>query len=465
MPGRSGRCRTATSPRRASLPGSGIDRENVHGLHVVWRFRIRNALDRVGRVHLDPGRRRRRRLPPGHEEQRLRARPRERAPSAGGTSSAPRTPGRTASPSPAARSTARPTRARSRSTRRPAGSSGAPFSSRPTQRFMDIAPQVANGFVYVEHDRRAAERARDAVRPRRERRARCAGSSTRSRVGGRSRSSRAAAARGTRRASAATDVYWGIANPLPVGRLAPRTRTAARSRARRSTRTRCSSRTARRAGCSGTTRSPRTTSATTTSSSRRSSARSAATPVVFGSGKGGIVIAWDRAHAPAALAVAGGRPPQRLGPAPGAAGDRVPGAARRRPHADGLRRREALRPRRRPLHARERHRLRAAREGGRRRARPRRARRARRGDRARACGRGGCRSPTSAAPPPPTASSSPATFDGTLYAMDTRDGAVLWRTRLRAGLNACPSLADGMLLVGAGVPKPGGVLEVVAYGT
>jgi outer membrane protein assembly factor BamB len=57
------------------------------------------------------------------------------------------------------------------------------------------------------------------------------------------------------------------------------------------------------------------------------------------------------------------------------------------------------------------------------------------------------------------------TFDGSLYAFDTRDGRALWRGRMRAGINACPALADGMLLLGAGVPRPGGVLEVAAYGT
>ena len=57
------------------------------------------------------------------------------------------------------------------------------------------------------------------------------------------------------------------------------------------------------------------------------------------------------------------------------------------------------------------------------------------------------------------------TFDGTLYALDTSDGTVLWRARLRAGLNACPALAGGKLIVGAGLPRRGGVLEVVAYGT
>jgi outer membrane protein assembly factor BamB len=55
------------------------------------------------------------------------------------------------------------------------------------------------------------------------------------------------------------------------------------------------------------------------------------------------------------------------------------------------------------------------------------------------------------------------TFDGTLYGFDTRNGATLWSTRMRAGVNACPSLGGGLLLAGAGVPRPGGVLELVAY--
>jgi len=58
-----------------------------------------------------------------------------------------------------------------------------------------------------------------------------------------------------------------------------------------------------------------------------------------------------------------------------------------------------------------------------------------------------------------------ATFDGTVYALDTRDGAELWHSRMRSGVNACPALAGGLLLVGAGVPKSGGVLELAAFGT
>jgi alcohol dehydrogenase (cytochrome c) len=59
-----------------------------------------------------------------------------------------------------------------------------------------------------------------------------------------------------------------------------------------------------------------------------------------------------------------------------------------------------------------------------------------------------------------------ATFDGTVYALDTRSGAVLWRQAMRAGINACPALVSNMLLVGAGVPlKHGAVLELTAWKT
>lgn len=56
------------------------------------------------------------------------------------------------------------------------------------------------------------------------------------------------------------------------------------------------------------------------------------------------------------------------------------------------------------------------------------------------------------------------TFDGALYALDSRSGATLWTARMRAGINACPALADGFLLVGAGVPRGNrSVLELVAF--
>lgn len=55
------------------------------------------------------------------------------------------------------------------------------------------------------------------------------------------------------------------------------------------------------------------------------------------------------------------------------------------------------------------------------------------------------------------------TYDGRIYGFDTRTGASLWTGRMRSSLNACPAVADGTLLVGAGVPRPGGVRELVAF--
>ncbi len=58
------------------------------------------------------------------------------------------------------------------------------------------------------------------------------------------------------------------------------------------------------------------------------------------------------------------------------------------------------------------------------------------------------------------------TFDGTVYALDTRTGAVLWRASMRAGINSCPALASKWLLVGAGVPRDArSVLELTAFTT
>jgi outer membrane protein assembly factor BamB len=55
------------------------------------------------------------------------------------------------------------------------------------------------------------------------------------------------------------------------------------------------------------------------------------------------------------------------------------------------------------------------------------------------------------------------TFAGRVYAFDTRDGTRLWSTQLGAGINACPSLAGNVLLVGAGIPAArGDVLELDA---
>jgi alcohol dehydrogenase (cytochrome c) len=45
-----------------------------------------------------------------------------------------------------------------------------------------------------------------------------------------------------------------------------------------------------------------------------------------------------------------------------------------------------------------------------------------------------------------------ATVDGKVYGVDSGDGRVLWSASVRAGVNACPALAAQTLLVGAGVP-------------
>jgi len=56
------------------------------------------------------------------------------------------------------------------------------------------------------------------------------------------------------------------------------------------------------------------------------------------------------------------------------------------------------------------------------------------------------------------------TFDGAVYGLDSRNGARLWRAHMRAGVNACPALAGGLLLIGAGIPLDGdSVPELVAY--
>jgi alcohol dehydrogenase (cytochrome c) len=59
-----------------------------------------------------------------------------------------------------------------------------------------------------------------------------------------------------------------------------------------------------------------------------------------------------------------------------------------------------------------------------------------------------------------------ATLDGKVYGVDAGDGHVLWSASLRAGVNACPALASHTLLVGAGVPKGRGYrLELTAFTT
>jgi alcohol dehydrogenase (cytochrome c) len=59
-----------------------------------------------------------------------------------------------------------------------------------------------------------------------------------------------------------------------------------------------------------------------------------------------------------------------------------------------------------------------------------------------------------------------ATLDGKVYGVDSGDGRVLWSASLRAGVNACPALASHTLLVGAGVPNGRGYrLELTAFTT
>jgi outer membrane protein assembly factor BamB len=58
------------------------------------------------------------------------------------------------------------------------------------------------------------------------------------------------------------------------------------------------------------------------------------------------------------------------------------------------------------------------------------------------------------------------TFDGTVYAFATADGTLVWRERMRAGVNACPAVVGDLVLFGAGIRRrPGGATpELVAFG-
>ena len=163
-----------------------------------------------------------------------------------------------------------------------------------------------------------------------------------------------------------------------------------------------------------------------------------------------------------ATVVAGGRPASaRPRPTAEAADPRLPGPLGRSPDADVVRARPALRPGGRALHARE-----------------------RRDDAAPADLRPGNGVVTALAAASGTKLwtrrlGSPATgcttvandvvfaptLDGRLYGLAASSGHVLWETRMPAGINSCPAVSGDLLLVGAGVPRPGGdVREVVAYG-
>jgi outer membrane protein assembly factor BamB len=53
-----------------------------------------------------------------------------------------------------------------------------------------------------------------------------------------------------------------------------------------------------------------------------------------------------------------------------------------------------------------------------------------------------------------------------VYAFSTRTGKELWRARMAAGINACPTVVGNLLVVGAGVKRsPASRPEVVAFST
>ena len=59
------------------------------------------------------------------------------------------------------------------------------------------------------------------------------------------------------------------------------------------------------------------------------------------------------------------------------------------------------------------------------------------------------------------------TYDGNVRAFAAADGRLLWRARLRAGNNSCPAVGKDVLIVAGGAPHPRiahPVAEVVAYG-
>ena len=59
------------------------------------------------------------------------------------------------------------------------------------------------------------------------------------------------------------------------------------------------------------------------------------------------------------------------------------------------------------------------------------------------------------------------TYDGHIVALAAADGRTIWRIRLSAGNNSCPAVGPNLLVAAAGAPYPGishRVPEVVAYG-
>jgi outer membrane protein assembly factor BamB len=58
-----------------------------------------------------------------------------------------------------------------------------------------------------------------------------------------------------------------------------------------------------------------------------------------------------------------------------------------------------------------------------------------------------------------------ATFAGIVYAFSTKHGKLLWHAAMPAGVNACPAVVGDLLVVGAGVRRPGrGRPEITAFG-
>jgi outer membrane protein assembly factor BamB len=57
------------------------------------------------------------------------------------------------------------------------------------------------------------------------------------------------------------------------------------------------------------------------------------------------------------------------------------------------------------------------------------------------------------------------TLAGEVFGLAARDGRGLWRSSLSAGINGCPAVSGDLLIVGAGAPRPAGAVpELVAYG-
>ena len=154
------------------------------------------------------------------------------------------------------------------------------------------------------------------------------------------------------------------------------------------------------------------------------------TDLVFGAGKAGRVIAWDRAHATRAVDRQRRPAPQRRRAAAAPPRDRVPRPPRRRRDADGVRGRPALRAGRRPLRrgsATARSTLDERRPGRGRRP----ARRARCGDRAARCGSAVCPSPDFGCATVANDVVFTSTYDGTVYALDATTASALARPAAR----------------------------------